>query len=109
MKVRLNKKQLDSTLEGFFYLNQEPKSYAQAIDDGTIEHIFVYEDDKLPTAKTEPELFNISHNIGEETNNNQTWLKYELATVILITQEEDNEFREQEANLVHKVEVLYIE
>lgn len=108
MKIRLNKRYLDDNLEGLFYLNIEPYrvAYVPKGDRGLPEYILVY-NFNLPTSELEPELFGIPHE--RDSKLEETWLKYKLATVILISKKADDKFRTENENLINMAEALYIE
>lgn len=108
MKVRLNRKQLDDRSEGFFYLNREPcrVAYVKEGDRKLPEIIFAYTSD-LPTQESEPELFAVPH--GTASKEEETSLQYKSATVILISKEADDRFREENGAVVSELETLCIE
>ena len=108
MKARLNKGQLDDGQEGLFWLNTQPSrvTYVAEGENGLPEFIFAYPSD-LPTTESEPELSAIPHE--EEKGPGEIKLRYKLATVILISEEADNKFRDEHEDLIDEIETLYIE
>jgi len=116
MKVRLNKRHLSSELTGAFELHVEPiraayvprdEGNAEIGERGLPEYIFTY-GREIPTSHQEPELYTVPHNLivkGPE----EFWLQYPLATVILISDEEDDKFRKDYKDLLERIEALYIE
>jgi hypothetical protein len=130
MKIRLNRKYLDDSLVGIFELQVEPTRVAFVPKDegdtaigerGLPEYILAYKE-KIPTQIDEPELFGIPHQeeVKQKIIHNldysdpyeqptELWLKYQKATVILITEKKDDEFREKNKNLIERIEALYVE
>lgn len=125
MKVCLNKRHLDNDFEGTFYLSKDPcrVAYVPKGDRELPEYIFAY-DGTIPTREEEKELFEIPHDEEVKQTRRFTshyhlpqiqeiptelWLKYQKATVILITKELDNKFRKENKKLIEELEALLIE
>ena len=123
MKVRLNRKYLDNSLEGILKLRVKPTrvAYATIGERGLPEYILTYEG-RVPTSVEEPELFGIPHeeDVKHKITHNlnhlnpyveptEIWLKYQKATVIMISKKLDDEFRKENKDLIGRIEALYIE
>lgn len=116
MKVRLNKRHLDNELNGIFQLQVDPLRVAYVPkDEGNIEIgerglpecILTYKS-TIPTPQQEPELYAIPHETDVKQPE-EVWLKCRNATVILITEKEDNRFRRENESLIERIEALYVE
>ena len=117
MKVRLNKAHLDDLLTGIFELQIEPIRVAYVSKDegnteigerGLPEYIFVYSLSP-PSLLEEPELYAIPHKIDIKQPKEEVWLKYQKATIILISKETDDKFRSENKDLINVIETLYVE
>ncbi len=135
MRVRLNRAHLDPKYEGIMELEvpvsriayvQQDEGNPEMGERGVPEIILVYPD-KIPTELEEPELYNIPHELdvkqlmqerysagdkvlfSTQPKKAEVWLKYELATAILITKEADDNFRKENPDLIERVETFYAE
>ncbi len=116
----MNRRYLDGSLEGtegIFELRVRPTRVAYVPKDegdasigerGLPEYVLVYEGE-LPTPEDEPELFAMPHDVDVKKPAREIWLKYPGATVILISEGEDDRFREENPDLIERVEALYLE
>jgi len=116
VKLRLNKKHLDNELNGIFQLQVDPLRVAYVPKDegdkkigerGLPECILTYKS-TIPTPEQEPELYAIPHE-KDPKQPDEVWLKYRDATVILITEKEDDKFRKENKDLIERIEALYVE
>jgi hypothetical protein len=115
VEIRLNRAYLDGNSDGIFRLNCRPSRFAYVPKDegdaaigerGLPEYILAY---KLlvPTQKQEPSLFAVPHEMDVKSAD-EVWLKFPKATVIMITENEDDRFREENKELIERIESLYI-
>ena len=115
--VRLNRNSLDDRFKGAIELRITPARVAYVSEDesdssigerGLPEYIFAYRG-SLPTPMDEPELHSIPHEMDVKSLDSEVWLKYQKATVILITEEEDTKFRKGNKALIERIETLYVD
>lgn len=116
MKVILYKAYLDNRLTGEMEIGRgsmriayvpKDEGNAEIGERGLPEWVLTYEN-LLPTSETEPELYGIAHEL-EIKSLQETWLKFKDATVILISKEEDDKFRRENAELLKRIEAFCIE
>ena len=116
MKIRLNRKFLREGDSGIIQLRVDPIRAAYVPkDEGNIEfgerglpeYILVY-NSGIPGREHEPELYDVPH--GDLAKGpDELWLQYQLATVILIGEKEDDRFRQENPEWIKRIESLYVE
>ena len=82
------------------------EKHPEVADDGKPEVILVYEL-VIPSERQEPELYSIPHRERIE-GPQELWLRYPLATVMLLSQKADDKFRQQNPHIVGLAEALYV-
>ena len=112
MRLRINRKTLDDSFDGEFYLYNGPIKVHTTVPNktrkGIPEMFLVYRTaDDIPGPDQEPELFRIPHE--EEKRGSNRFLNYSLARIVLLDLASDEKYRRENQDYIGEVEFFGVE